>query len=176
MNSSDILKARSTTHQQFSHRPPDSSGTAYSQNGTSAGENRGVGIMYSQLFMYNTSNGKTIKWDWWRDEDVRGGERVCVCLWGGGYWRIAGSDCLSMHVCVPPGGTNVSFEQFVDSPLSSWPSVLQTGSIFWILGMPNVSCGHQCVIQMPWLHRHHILLCSWISGLIFCSHAVQTVF
>lgn len=102
---------------------------------------------------------------------------MCVSVGrGGGCWRIAGSDCLSMHVCVPPGGTNVSFEQFVDSPLSSWPSVLQTGSIFWTLGMPNVSCGHQCVIQMPWLHRNHILLCSWISGLIFCSRTVQTVF
>lgn len=111
------------------------------------------------------------------DVCVCGGVEGHVCLWGGGgYWRIAGSNCLSMHVCVPPGGTNVSFEQFVDSPLSSWPSLLQTGSIFWTLGMPNVSCGHQCVIQMPWLHRHHILLCSWISGLIFCSHAVQTVF
>lgn len=95
---------------------------------------------------------------------------------GGGCWWIAGSDGLSMRVCVPPGGTNVSFEQFVDSPLSSWPGLLQTGSIFWTLGMPNVSCGHQCVIQVPWLHRHHILLCSWISGLIFCSRAVQTVF
>lgn len=89
--------------------------------------------------------------------------------WGGlvvleGFF---GSDCLSIPVCVPPGGTNVSFEQFVDSPLSSWPAPIQTGSIFWTLGMPRASRGHQCVIQMPWLHSHHLLLRSWISGLVF---------
>lgn len=49
--------------------PQTAKDAAGSQNGSSAGENRGMGIMYSQLFMYNTSNGKTIKWDWWRDED-----------------------------------------------------------------------------------------------------------
>lgn len=90
---------------------------------------------------------------------------------GRGCWRVVGSDCLSIPVCVPPGGTNVSFEQFVDSPLSSWPALIQTGSIFWTLGMPRMSRGHQCVIQMPWLHSHHLLLCSWISGLVFCTHA-----
>ena len=89
----------------------------------------------------------------------------------GGCWRVVGSDCLSIPVCVPPGGTNVSFEQFVDSPLSSWPASIQTGSIFWTLGMPRTSRGHQCVIQMPWLHSHHLLLCSWISGLAFCTRA-----
>ncbi len=90
---------------------------------------------------------------------------------GGRCWRVVGSDCLSIPVCVPPGGTNVSFEQFVDSPLSSWPAPIQTGSIFWTLGMPRTSRGHQCVIQMPWLHSHHLLLCSWISGLVFCTRA-----
>lgn len=49
--------------------PQTAKDRACSQNGTSAGENGGVGIMYSELFMYNISNGKTIKWDWWRDED-----------------------------------------------------------------------------------------------------------
>lgn len=85
-------------------------------------------------------------------------------------WRVFGSDCLSIPVCVPPGGTNVSFEQFVDSPLSSWPVPIQTGSIFWTLGMPRASRGHQCVIQMPWLHSHHLLPRSWISGLVFFLH------
>lgn len=105
-------------------------------------------------------------WWWWREW----GEA------GGGCWRVLGSDCLSIPVCVPPGGTNVSFEQFVDSPLSSWPALIQTGSIFWTLGMPRTSRGHQCVIQMPWLHSHHLLLCSWISGLVFwwqCSRCTD---
>lgn len=88
---------------------------------------------------------------------------------GGNVGGFFGSDCLSIPVCVPPGGTNVSFEQFVDSPLSSWPAPIQTGSIFWTLGMPRASRGHQCVIQMPWLHSHHLLLRSWISGLVFCT-------
>lgn len=88
---------------------------------------------------------------------------------GGSVGRLLESDCLSIPVCVPPGGTNVSFEQFVDSPLSSWPTPVQTGSVFWTLGMPCVSCGHQCVIQMPWLHSHHVLLCSQISGLVLCT-------
>lgn len=91
--------------------------------------------------------------------------------WVGGRWRVVGSDCLSIPVCVPPGGTNVSFEQFVDSPLSSWPAPIQTGSIFWTLGMPRASRGHQCVIQMPRLRSHHFLLCSCVSGWVFCTRA-----
>lgn len=83
---------------------------------------------------------------------------LCLCLYAEGW----GADCLPMPVCIPPGGTNVSFEQFVDSPLSSWTALIQICSIFWTLGMAHMSCGHQCVIQMPWLHTHHLLLCSWI--------------
>lgn len=141
-------KQTSTAHQQFTccpRSPPQKAeDKACSQNVTSAEENRGE-IMYSELSMYNISNGKTIKSEWWRDEDSCPPSSSPV-----------GSDCLSIPVCVPPGGTNVSFEQFVDSPLSSWPAPIQTGSIFWTLGMPRTSRGHQCVIQMPWLHSHGI--------------------
>lgn len=62
-------------HQQFlrrplpAHPPQTAEHRACSQNGTSAGENGGGGIMYNELSMYNISNGKTIKWEWWRDED-----------------------------------------------------------------------------------------------------------
>lgn len=66
---------------------------AGSQNGTSAGENGGVGIMYSELFMYNISNGKTIKWDWWRDEDNWVGLLV-----GGGAGGVGGE--LDLPVCL----------------------------------------------------------------------------
>lgn len=88
--------------------------------------------------------------------------------WGGRGCMI----CLSIPVCMPPGGTNVSFEQFVDSPLSSWPASIQTGSIFWTLGTPLVSRGHQCVIQMPRLHSHRLRLCTRISGLQFCTRTL----
>lgn len=40
-------------------------------------------------------------------------------------------------VLLPPGDTNVSFEQFADSLLCSWPVTNQTGSIFWTLGIPT---------------------------------------
>lgn len=40
-------------------------------------------------------------------------------------------------VLLPPGDTNVSFEQFADSLLCSWPVPNQTGSIFWTLGIPT---------------------------------------
>lgn len=101
---------------------------------------------------------------WWGGQAVGWGDE---CVLGG----LVGSDCLSIPVCVPPGGTNVSFEQFVDSPLSSWPALIQTGSIFWTLGTPRASRGHQCVIQMPRLRSHHLLLCSRISGVsILYSH------
>lgn len=185
MNSSAI--GGKTIHSTSAVSPPSpqtAKDRACSQNGTSAGENGGGGIMYSELSVYNISNGKTIKWDWWRDEDNWAGVGEGgggVAAGGGGV----GSDCLSIPVCVPPGGTNVSFEQFVDSPLSSWPAPIQTGSIFWTLGMPRMSRGHQCVIQMPWLHCHHILRCACISGLASrtraylqwkqCSHFYQFV-
>lgn len=70
MNSALYWRKSDPEHiSSFPTVPQTAKDTVCSQNGTSAAENRGVGIMYSQLFMYTTSNGKTIKWDWWRDED-----------------------------------------------------------------------------------------------------------
>lgn len=56
-----------------------------------------------------------------------------MCVGGRGGVDLPGGACL-----LPPGGTNVSFEQFVDSPLSSWPGPLQTASIFWTPGTRRV--------------------------------------
>lgn len=70
---------------------------------------------------------------------------------GGGGGCLEGSEGGSVSgplpVCFPPGDTNVSFEQFVDSLLSTWPTRSQTGSIFWTLGIPDTRRGHQCVMR-----------------------------
>ena len=88
MNCSTIGGKKDPQHiSSFPTVPQTAKDGAGSQNGTSAGENGGAGIMYSELSMYNISNGKTIKWDWWRDEDnwVGWGGRS-VCAEGGVSW------------------------------------------------------------------------------------------
>lgn len=93
MNSSAI--GGKTIHSTSAVSPPSpqtAKDRAGSQNGTSAGENGGVGKVYSELCMYNISNGKTIKWDWWRDEDNWVG---CGGVGGGGSWIW-----LSVYPCL----------------------------------------------------------------------------
>lgn len=83
---------------------------------------------------------------------------------GKGGGGVVGSDCMSIPVCVPPGGTNVSFEQFVDSPLSSWPAPIQTGSIFWTLGMPRIQA-----VAINVSFKCH----GFTATTYFCAHGYQ---
>ena len=76
--------------------------------------------------------------------------------------------CPSMRVCVPPVGTNVSFEQFADSPLSSWPARIQSlAPSSGLLALALSSRGYQCATQMPpansLMHHRRIWGCLWIA-------------
>lgn len=55
-------------------------------------DNTGGGNVYSELSVYNISDGKTIKSDWWRDED----DWVCWGSGGGGGTWI----WLSVYPCL----------------------------------------------------------------------------